>query len=178
MTALTRSTFGGGSQPVRQFTPQDCREPAIARLYVYWLEKRGSRRFPARPDLDPIEMRYALGNITMFDIVATPTGPRFRYRLIGSDIVARDGFDFTGRWLDDLPLPQYRDLLMSRLVQLMPDPSPLLVRNTQFYDDRWLDYEAIWLPLAADGETPNILMTCQIFNRMPSSHTGPLLGNA
>lgn len=170
-----RSLFATGSALARNFAPGDCREPAIARLYAYWLQQRGERRFPGRQDVDPLDMRFALGGITLFDVVRAPErtdGYRFRYRLIGSDIVARDGFDLTGRWLDDLPLVQYRDLITSRLVGLMADPAPLLVHNRQFYDGRWYDYEAIWLPFAADHVQVDMMMACQIFADTPSSHQG------
>lgn len=170
-----RSTFSTASLLRRDFTAADCREPAIGQLYDYWQSRRGSHRFPARQDLDPIEMKYALGGITMFDVhrdTPVPGSLRFRYRLIGSAIVARDGFDHTGKWLDELPLLQYRALLLGRLEMLARDPMPLLVHNKQFYDERWYDYEAIWLPLASDHETVDILMACQIFAKRPSGHVG------
>lgn len=178
MTDLGRSTFSTASELRWDFAAADCREPAIARLYTYWCERKGEHRFPARQDIDPIGMKFALGGITLFDIhwpaTADDAGskPRFRYRLIGSEIVARDGFDLTGRWLDELPLLQYRSLLLSRLEMLARRPAPLLVRNKQFYDSRWYDYEAIWLPLASDHENVDILMACQIFADRPSNHVG------
>lgn len=170
-----RSTFSTASELRRSFTAADCREPAIGQLYDYWQRQRGTHRFPARQDIDPIGMKAALGGITLFEIhrdADTPSGLRFRYRLIGSAIVARDGFDHTGRWLDELPLLQYRQLLLSRLEMLARDPGVLLVHNKQFYDERWYDYEAIWLPLASDHENVDILMACQIFAKTPSSHVG------
>jgi hypothetical protein len=170
-----RSTFSTASLLRRDFTAADCRESAIGRLYDYWLDRRGPHRFPARQDLDPIEMKYALGGITIFEVHRTapmPSAFRFRYRLIGSAIVARDGFDQTGHWLDELPLLQYRALLLSRLEMMSHDPAPTLVHNKQFYDERWYDYEAIWLPLASDYEQIDMLMTCQIFANRPSSHVG------
>ncbi|PJI37480.1 PAS domain-containing protein [Ferrovibrio sp.] len=173
--APSRSTFSTtASQLRRDFTAADCREPAIGHLYDYWQRQRGTHRFPARGDLDPIDMKPALGGITIFEIhpKADGDGFRFRYRLIGSAIVARDGFDMTGRFLDELPLMQYRTLLLARLDMLARDPSPMLVHNKQFYDERWYDYEAIWLPLATDHENIDMLMACQIFARKPSSHVG------
>ena len=165
-----RSVFSTASELRWTFTEADCREPAIAQLYAYWLERKGGHRFPGRQDIDPVEMKFALGGITLFDIQREPL--RFRYRLIGSDIVARDGFDLTGRFLDELPLAQYRALLLGRLAMLAEKPAPLLVHNKQFYDQRWFDYEAIWLPLAADHVNVDILMACQIFADSPSGHVG------
>jgi len=172
--APSRSTFSTtASQLRRDFTAADCHEPAIGHLYAYWQRQRGAYRFPARSDLDPIDMKPALGGITIFEIRRTSEGRlRFRYRLKGSAIVARDGFDMTGRYLDELPLVQYRTLLQKRLELLVHDPVPTLVHNKQFYDERWYDYEAIWLPLATDHENIDMLMACQIFAKMPSSHVG------
>lgn len=170
-----RSTFSTASALRWAFTPQDCREPAIAQLYAYWLARKGAHAFPGRQDIDPVEMKFALGGITLFDIHRpSDTNPalRFRYRLIGSDIVARDGFDLTGRFLDELPLAQYRGLIEGRLKALVENPAPLLIHNKQFYDQRWYDYEAIWLPLAGDHVNVDIMMACQIFADTPSGHVG------
>jgi hypothetical protein len=169
-----RSTFSTASSLQRAFTAADCREPAIGHLYDYWLRQRGTHRFPARNDLDPIDMKPALGGITIFEIHPKADGGfRFRYRLKGSAIVARDGFDMTGRFLDELPLMQYRSLLLGRLERLARDPVPTLVHNKQYYDERWYDYEAIWLPLASDHDHVDMLLACQIFAKTPSSHIGP-----
>lgn len=175
-TRTERSTFSPASETRWSFTAADCREPAIARLYEYWLARRGEHRFPARRDIDPLDMKFALGGISLFD-VEQPGGRdaalRFRYRLIGADIVQRDGFDLTGRYLDELPLVQYRAQIEGRLRLLMDNPAPLLVHNKQFYDERWFDYEAIWLPLAGDHVNVDMLMACQIFADTPSGHVGP-----
>lgn len=170
-----RSTFSTAGDTRWTFTAADCREPAIAQLFEYWLTRKGDHRFPARSDIDPLEMKFALGGITLFDVERPSeanAGPRFRYRLIGADIVRRDGFDLTGRYLDQLPLLQYRTLLLGRLRMIMENPAPLLVHNKQFYDQRWFDYEAIWLPLAADHVNVDILMACQIFADTPTGHVG------
>jgi hypothetical protein len=174
-TVPGRSTFATAGELRSHFTAADCREPAIGQLYEYWCRQRGSHRFPARAEIDPIEMKAALGGITLFEVhrdTPQPGSFRFRYRLIGSAIVARDGFDLTGRWVDELPLKQYRALLLSRLDMLARAPGTLLVHNQQFYDERWYDYEAIWLPLASDHENVDILMACQVFTKRPSSHVG------
>jgi hypothetical protein len=170
-----RSTFSTASETRWSFTAIDCREPAIARLYAYWLSKKGKHDFPARRDIDPLEMKFALGGITLFDVErqsGSNSGLRFRYRLIGADIVRRDGFDLTGRYLDELPLLQYRALIEGRLRMIMERPAPLLVHNKQFYDQRWYDYEAIWLPLASDHVNVDIMMACQIFAITPTGHVG------
>jgi hypothetical protein len=43
--------------------------PRLQQLYASWLAKRGGRRFPARADFDPIELRFILGNLILVDVV-------------------------------------------------------------------------------------------------------------
>lgn len=144
---------------------QDFRAEASRAIYRYWLDQRQERRFPARSDIDPLAMRGALGNIALIEVQHDPL--RFRLRLVGSYQAARLGFDPTGMWLDELPAPEYRDLLIARLLAILERPEPLLVRNRQLMDDRWYDYETIWLPMASDGARIDMVMACQIFADAP-----------
>lgn len=141
--------------------PGDCRFAAAADLYRYWLAARHGRRFAARAELDPLQMRGALGNVSLTEVHRDPL--RFRLRLVGTNQTARLGFDPTGMWLHDMPTPEYGQLLTARATTIVERREALLVRNRQFMDDRWYDYETLWLPLAADGETIDMLLACQFF---------------
>jgi hypothetical protein len=141
--------------------PEDCRFAAAAELYRYWLSARRDRRFPARADLDPLQMRGVLGNLSLTEVHRAPL--RFRLRLVGTNQVARLGFDPTGLWVDEMPTPEYARLLVDRMELIVQRQSPLIVRNRQLMDSRWYDYETLWLPLAADGETIDMLVACQFF---------------
>jgi hypothetical protein len=147
--------------------PESCRFAAMATLYRYWLDCRRGRRFPARADLDPLQMRGVLGNISLTEIHRDPL--RFRLRLVGTNQVTRLGFDPTGMWLDEMPTPEYSHLLVGRVRHLLERQDVLLVRNSQLMDDRWYDYETLWLPLASDGETIDMLLACQFFTDTGSS---------
>ena len=85
--------------------------PILARLLSYWIERRQGRQFPARRDIDPLDFPYALGNISLIDVFHNPL--RFRYRLVGTRITEQIGVEMTGRWLDDVPYPDYREILVS-----------------------------------------------------------------
>lgn len=145
--------------------PADFRAAASAAVYRYWLDRRHGRRFPGRADIDPLAMRGALGNIALIEVQHGPQ--RFRIRLAGTYQAQRLGFDPTGMWLDEMPAPEYRQLLIDRLQALLARPEPLLVRNRQLMDDRWYDYETIWLPMASDGDSIDMVMACQIFADAP-----------
>jgi PAS domain len=66
-------------------------------LYSYWLSKRGSRRMPARSDLDPADIIPLLPHL----IIAEKDGDQFRYRLIGTGVVRDVGFDATGYFVGE-----------------------------------------------------------------------------
>ncbi|WP_370154265.1 PAS domain-containing protein [Ferrovibrio sp.] len=142
--------------------PEACRHAVIADLYRYWLGRQAETgRLPARADFDPLTMRKALGNVALIEVHRDPL--RFRIRLAGTNQASRLDRDPTGQWLDEMDAPEYRMLLIGRLTAIVRDPAPLLVHNRQLLDERWYDYEVIWLPLANDGRTVDMVMACQIF---------------
>src|SRR5438874_11649731 len=85
--------------------PADLQNPRLRRLYEYWNSRRGARMMPSRDELDPLEMRFILGNLLLVDVLRDPV--RFRIRLHGSEMARRAGYDLTGRMLDELPDTQF-----------------------------------------------------------------------
>ena len=156
--------FSDGETAIWNFRAEDCGQWRNRQLFEYWREKAAGRRFPARRDLDPLDMVYVLPFLSLVDVLRNPL--RFRGRLIGTSIVEKSGFDLTGKWLDELPIPEYRELLLRRVHSIVEASAPLLVRNKQFFGGQWYNYEVIWLPLADDGEEITMLMSCQIFLRL------------
>jgi hypothetical protein len=62
-------------------------------LNAYWLSKRGSRRMPARSDLEPAKIPPLL---LPHLAIAERVGDQFRARLFGTGVVETWGFDATG----------------------------------------------------------------------------------
>ena len=58
-------------------------DPDLRKLFDYWRDKRNGRAMPAKEDIDPIEIPWALTRIFLMDY--TPQ-EGFRYRLTGSEI--------------------------------------------------------------------------------------------
>jgi hypothetical protein len=69
--------------------------PQLRFLREYWGDLAGARPMPQTRDIDAVEMRPALGYISLLDVVEN--GRDFRYRVFGSAIAAVTGFDMTGR---------------------------------------------------------------------------------
>ena len=134
----------------------------LSRLYAYWLKRKGSRRYPARRDLDPVDLRYVLGHLLLIDVLREPL--RFRVRLHGAEMTARAHYDLTGKFLDELPDPAYRDYTLRRCEALVRSGEPLAVRRDRTLDGRPRPYEALWLPFSEDGVDVTMLVCGLIYS--------------
>jgi hypothetical protein len=72
-------------------------QEAWKQLYEYWLSKHVGGRPPSRHDLDPpVDVPRLIPNIMLIDI----EGDTLRYRLVGTAIWGRYGFDLTGTTIE------------------------------------------------------------------------------
>jgi len=101
----------------------------------------------------------------LLDVLRDPL--RFRYRVHGTEMVRRAGYDLTGKFLDDLPISEYRKYVQQRCERLVRDREPLLVHFNRTLDGRTRHYEALWLPFSEDGETVNMLLCALIYDWQP-----------
>ena len=79
------------------------KSPMIRQLNAWWVSKRGLRSLPDRADVDPSDLKPLLPNILLADCTVDPF--RIRYRLLGDNVVHVSGFNFAGRYLDELQAP-------------------------------------------------------------------------
>src|SRR5471030_356303 len=98
------------SEPVSDDPLAGLSEPRLHRLYAYLEAKRGTREFAARRDIDPLDFAYVLGNVVLLGVLDQPL--RFRYRLVGSLLSAKTGYDMTGKFLHEHPHPEYRAYML------------------------------------------------------------------
>jgi hypothetical protein len=138
------------------------RDARLRRLYEYWLAKKGQRRFPSRAEIDPMDFAYVLGHVILFDVVRDPL--RFRVRVHGTEMVEKAGYDLTGKFLDDLPITDYRLYVRQRCEDLVRNGVPMLVTHDRTLDGKPRRYEAIWLPLAGDGDTIGMLLCALVYD--------------
>lgn len=163
---------------VEFFAPSEARDERLLWLYRYWLEKSTGRAFPERADLDPVDFKYILGYVTMVDIIepGDGSGPRrYFFRLDGSYLVALSGIDYTRRYLDELPWPDYRSFVAWTYERVLQDRSPLGYRRRGNIDDHLFDEETIILPLGAGRDRVEKLMVAVIPGEFPPSETAIVL---
>jgi hypothetical protein len=132
----------------------------LRRLFQYWDAKRGSRRCPARADIDPLDFAYVIGWVNLLDVSYNPL--RFRFRLHGTELRSKNQVDLTGKYLDEHPLADLR----AYIEPIWRDVVERGVPTHGFYEQTVANaphrYEALRLPLSADGQTIDMLLTCTI----------------
>jgi hypothetical protein len=151
-------------------------DEGIRRFYRYWLGKRGDRRYPPRAALDPLDFTAVLGDVVLIDARRSEPGSRwpwsFRYRLVGTNVVARDGYDLTRKTLEDLPEPEYRERIRATWTDVCETGIAAHHVRELWLDGRLRRYEVIVLPLAGNGEDIDMLVSVQ--RPLPSMPDAPL----
>jgi hypothetical protein len=135
-------------------------------LLDYWirLAERLSR-LPKRAEVDPLELPVELlPNIFLMDVVRqADAAPRFRFRLLGTAITARERVR-PGQYLDD-----YRDDIPEEMTQQYLDclERRVRIRSTNLAWDHptkeFIAYHVLLLPLSSDGTEVDALLGLAIY---------------
>lgn len=137
--------------------------PNLQRLYDYWTLKCGIRKMPSRDDIDPLDITYIFGNVTLVDVIEGEA-PRFRIRLLGTNLAQRAGYELTGKILDELPATEFRTLVEQRWNEVAGSGVALKCGRDAVFDERSYRYKSVILPLSPDGEAVNMLMVALIYD--------------
>ena len=130
---------------------------------VYWRGKAAGG-LPRRANIDPAEIPKLLPDLMLVDVL--PSG-RYRYRLIGTENSEAHGLNATGRFLDEvLPGPEYKAHVLALYDECVRARRPLYSESL-FISPRQRRPErhtkVLFLPLAEDGETVNMVLVVQVF---------------
>jgi hypothetical protein len=134
----------------------------LIRLYDYWQARHRDGRLPGRADIDPMELRFLLGNLLLVDVLRDPQ--RFRYRLAGSNLTRFLKRDPTGRLVDEHPDPTFRQMALAIYGEVTSAAKPLATRRNTVIDNRLRRYETLLLPLAGDGVTVDMILVGMRFD--------------
>ena len=158
------------------FTLPDDAAPKIRALLRYWesIRPRGaeSGALPGRRHLDPVDIPELLPNIWMIDVARegqADTGPRFRFRLVGTEIVKFTGRDATGRWLDET-YPGYAESDAFRFHRRVAESGRPDYRRGGVLSNPGrghIEAERLYLPLADDGRMVDILLVMTLYHGEP-----------
>jgi hypothetical protein len=128
--------------------------PCVRRFYDYWLSVAPPGRLPGRQHIAPEDITTLLPRLWMADVFRDPL--RFRYRLVGTEIVRSVQRELTGQWLDEAqPESVSNPLLSNRYRFIVETGRPTWRRGATLWnrDRHHRIVENCLVPLATDGET-------------------------
>ena len=149
-----------------QTIPFEDADARLKEVYAYWQKKRGARAMPARRDIDPLDIPTVLPHLMMIDV---EPGPRYRYRLFGTEVTEAFGMNPTGKCVDEVMVGDYKKFLLGLYDDLCREKKP--VYSTSIYGthnrtlgrDTKMWTQRLMLPLSADGAAVDKVLACQVF---------------
>src|SRR5262245_15043366 len=145
--------------------------PTLQALYDYWLARCGACGFMRRTDLDPMDIPHLLKHLILSDVGMTEGGaPAIRYRVVGTEIVAAHGSDYTGKTVEELTSGTTLDYTRALYGMVIERAVPVYSEG-RF---RWAQKEHRWtkrlhLPLSRGGRVVDTVLAAQVFE---PEHTG------
>ena len=154
------------SADIRITRPPADAKPEIVAIYDYWRSKApADGLLPGRRHIDPVEMPRLLPNVWLVDVVDDPR--RFRVRLIGTALVDAGIPLRVGDFIFDRLTPELRPAL-AEFESVVWSREPLWYRGpANLRHETYVhEIERIFLPLAADGRTVDMLLCLSLIQRV------------
>jgi hypothetical protein len=137
----------------------------IRELFDYWRGKCRGTAIPRRTDIDPAEILPILPNLMIVDFEQQPF--RVRFRLVGTKVVEITGFEFTGRYLDEIVKPDVEAAFIECYETASRTKQPVFDRIKWRFDDQITgEYDFAVLPLDDDGEVAMRALAIECYARL------------
>ena len=148
-------------------TPEIERNARFRRLADYLAAKSPPGKLPGRKHIDPLELADLLPWVMLIDVVSQASGePRYRIRLKGTEVVALQGSDGTGKFVDEVLTGKEGPAIIRGLGEILRSREPQYRRgNIATIGREHVPYERVAFPLASDGE--NVDMLILVFSSLP-----------
>ncbi len=143
--------------------PQDCSE-VLADLHAYWRSRCQGQPFPARADIDPVDIPALLEHLVLLDVLRDPLD--FRYRLVGGHIVEHSRRNVQGQTVRGLIAdggPRAQALQKKALIvgeALANSQAPIFIDLTYGAPDgkSRKRLQGLMLPLGEPGQDINMVL--------------------
>ncbi len=125
-------------------------------IYRYWRGKCREGAFPSRADIDPTEIPALLPHVILVDVV--DDGRDFRYRLLGTHIVASVGFEFTGQLVSEFMRDHEEEMRAQDYHRLVESREPRhVISHMIAFGGDYMRYERVLCPLSSNGEAIDMI---------------------
>jgi hypothetical protein len=143
--------------PKRYASAEEVESTRVRRIFNYWRSKATDGQIPRRSSIDPTELVDVLSCLIIVEVI----GDRFRYRLVGTEVAANAGGDFTGRFLDAQNFAN-RDFYLNCYRDVRARAEPVFALDHWAYSDgRSGVAEFAMFPLALEGNQVAQILTVE-----------------
>ncbi len=137
-------------------------DATLLSLYDYWLAKAGPGVAMARDDLDPAQIPRLLRNLILADV--GDGGRAIRYRVVGTDIAAAHGLDYTGMTVEELTSGDTLDFTRRLYGRVVADRVPVYSEGRfQWFEKEYRWTKRLHLPVSRQGGAVDMVLAGQIF---------------
>jgi hypothetical protein len=135
--------------------------PILRQALAHWHKMRGARAMPARRDFDPAEVPALLPHVQLIDRVAG----RYRYRLVGTELVQVFGRDYTGQFPDEMFSDNRGPFICQVFDRVREARQPMFLRS-RYITAKNVEFAAnrLYLPLSGDGHEVNMILGVLTFD--------------
>jgi hypothetical protein len=137
--------------------------PLVRRFYEYWGSIAPPGRLPGRQHITPEDISPLLSRLWILDVFRDPL--RFRYRLVGTEIVRSLQRELTGVWLDEAQPLAVQDVDVRDRYRFVVDTGQAAWRRgpTMWtHDPNRRVVENCLAPLATDGVTVDMIVAVSV----------------
>lgn len=128
----------------------------LVRLVDYWRSKIVDSAMPPPGAIEPVDFKFILGYVTLVDVEANPR--RYLFRLDGSILAALSGMDYTGKYLDQLGMPEYCAFVQASYDVVVDNMAPYAYRKRGAFDKQSFSEETVILPLGRDRQVQRLMV--------------------
>ena len=141
-------------------------DPGFAWMRDYLAQAAPPGRLPGRRQIDPLRFGALMPKVNLVDVVRADGRLRFRFRLVGTVQTQMADREITGKFVEDAVLPAFVERILGNMRAAVERKAPVYDRFPMPHPGRGeIDSERVYFPLAADGETVDMLL---ILNHYPS----------
>lgn len=134
----------------------------LRRAYEYWTMKADGQPLPDRKSFVPSEIKNILPYLSVLDIVGDR--PRYRFRLVGTSVVAAIGSDPTNQFLDEAFDAEDTMLMEKLLAEVIAKKQARYAASAFKTGDIGMSTERLLLPFTVGGTEVRQILVVQTFD--------------
>jgi len=131
-------------------------------MYDYWVEKARGRPLPDRKDLGSRGNRRQPSSSSIIEAIGDK--PRYRFRLLGTEVVAALGFNPTNQFIDESYEEEGVIFLGGLLAEVCAKARPLYAASAFKVGEEGMSTERLLLPFSVAGGEAKQIVVAQTFD--------------